>query len=160
MPGWSANERKTLFRALAGHHGRPPEEGARPSLGPHDVCTTCVSAAQAHIQAMFALLRPAPLPRRPIGELTVLAVGLAGLFVLADWIGSAEAWFSYAAPIEGDETFERYWGRAQDAAGRAVDEAGVLPALVKSFSGMAQLFPDVLTPSPVQALRRRSHARG
>jgi CRISPR-associated endonuclease/helicase Cas3 len=25
MPGWSASERKILFCALAGHHGRPPE---------------------------------------------------------------------------------------------------------------------------------------
>jgi CRISPR-associated endonuclease/helicase Cas3 len=29
MPGWSASERKILFRALAGHHGRPPAEGER-----------------------------------------------------------------------------------------------------------------------------------
>lgn len=36
MPGWSVNERKILFCALAGHHGRPPEEAARRSLGPND----------------------------------------------------------------------------------------------------------------------------
>ena len=27
----------------------------RPSLGPHDVCATCVAAAETHIQAMFAV---------------------------------------------------------------------------------------------------------
>jgi CRISPR-associated endonuclease Cas3-HD len=79
MPGWSANERKILFRALAGHHGRPPDEGVglRCSLGPHDVCEKCVAAANTHIQAMFALLRPRALPRRSRSELTILAVGLA-----------------------------------------------------------------------------------
>jgi len=150
MPGWSANERKILFCALAGHHGRPPEEGARGSLGPHDACDTCVAAAQAHIQAMFALSRPAVLPRRPASALTVLGVGIAGLFVLADWIGSAENWFPYTRPMDDDETFVRYRHQAQLAATRAVDEAGVLPAEVKHFGGISQLFPDVQTPSPVQ----------
>ncbi len=41
------------------------------------------------------------LPRRPPAELAVLGVATAGLFVLADWIGSAEAWFPYAAPLAG-----------------------------------------------------------
>jgi CRISPR-associated endonuclease/helicase Cas3 len=98
MPGWSASERKILFRALAGHHGRPPDEGERSSLGQHDVCTACVAAAQARIQAMFGLMRPTALPRRSKSELIILGVGLFGLFILADWIGSAETWFPYTAP--------------------------------------------------------------
>ena len=150
MPGWGINERKILFCALTGHHGRPPDESARRSLGPNDVCNTCVAAAQAHVHAMFALLRPAALPRRPASALTVLGVGMAGLFVLADWIGSAENWFPYTPPMEDDETFERYWRHARQAAARAVAEAGVLPAEVNHFGGMSQLFPDVRTPSPVQ----------
>jgi CRISPR-associated endonuclease/helicase Cas3 len=150
MPGWSATERKILFCALAGHHGRPPEEAARSSLGSHDVCDTCAAAAKTHIQAMFSLLRPAALPRRSASALTVLGVGLAGLFVLADWIGSAETWFSYAAPIETDETFEQYWRHAQRAAVRAVDESGISPAEVEHFGGMLHLFPNVEAPSPVQ----------
>jgi CRISPR-associated endonuclease/helicase Cas3 len=81
---------------------------------------------------------------------TVLGVGIAGLFVLADWIGSAETWFPYAPPPEDDETFERYWHHAQQAAARAVSEARVLPAEIEHFGGMSQLFPDVRTPSPVQ----------
>jgi hypothetical protein len=76
---------------------------------------------------MYSLLRTSALPRRPAGALTVLGVAVAGLFVLADWIGSAEIWFPYAAPLEGDETFERYWLLAQRAALRAVDDAGVSP---------------------------------
>jgi CRISPR-associated endonuclease/helicase Cas3 len=150
MPGWSASERKILFCALAGHHGRPPEEGARSSIGPHDVCDRCVEAAEAHIQATYSLLRPSALPRRSASALTVLGVGVAGLFVLADWIGSAEIWFPYAAPLEGDETFERSGRLAQRAAVRAVDDAGVSPADVEGFAGMSKLFPDIRTPSPMQ----------
>ena len=62
MPGWSSSERKIIFRALAGHHGRPPDEDARPSVGPYDVCAACVAAAETHIQAMFALSRSPALP--------------------------------------------------------------------------------------------------
>jgi CRISPR-associated endonuclease/helicase Cas3 len=151
MPGWSASERKILFRALAGHHGRPPDEGGRSSLGRHDVCAACMTAAQVHIQAMFTLMQPGALPHRSKSELTTVGVGLAGLFVLADWIGSAEIWFPYTASIAGDQTFERYWRLAREAAKRAIDEAGVVPARTKPFVGMSQLFPGIKTLSPVQA---------
>jgi CRISPR-associated endonuclease/helicase Cas3 len=151
LPDWRAGERKILFRALAGHHGRPPKEGERSSLGAHDVCAACVSAAEAHIKAMFALLRPSALPRRSTSQLTILAVGLAGLFVLADWIGSAETWFPYVGPIEGDPTFEHYWSRARNAAKEAVDEARITPPMVARFAGMLHLFPGIRSPSPVQA---------
>jgi CRISPR-associated endonuclease/helicase Cas3 len=150
MPEWSASERKILFCALAGHHGRPPEEGARSSIGPHDVSDVCIAAAETHIQAMYSLLRPPALPRRPAGALTVLGVAIAGLFVLADWIGSAEIWFPYTAPLGGDETFKHYWRLARHAAVRAVDHAGVSPPDVEDFGGMSKLFPDIRTPSPVQ----------
>src|SRR5262249_2796172 len=134
MPGWSASERKIIFRALAGHHGRPPQEGERNSFGRHDVCPTCETAAQIHIKTMFALMRPSALPRRPRRELSVLGVALAGLFVLADWIGSAEVWFPYTAPIAGDETFEQYWRLACEAAKRAINEAGILPSKASPFA--------------------------
>jgi CRISPR-associated endonuclease/helicase Cas3 len=151
MPGWRASERKVLFRALAGHHGKPPDEGKRPSIGPEDVCPACVAAAQEHIRAMYALLRPGALPRRSQNELTILAVGVSGLFVLADWIGSAETWFEYAAPIEGDETFDIYWRHARAAAKAAVDQAHVSPAMVQNFDGTSRFLPDGRAPTPVQA---------
>jgi CRISPR-associated endonuclease/helicase Cas3 len=151
MPGWSASERKIMFRALAGHHGRPPDEGERSSIGPHDVCTACVAAAHTHIQAMFALLQPTALPRRPRDQLIKLGVGLAGFFVLTDWIGSAEDWFPYTAPIEDEQTFARYWNLAREAATRAINDAGVLPSRTKPFAGMSQLFPSISSLSPVQA---------
>ena len=100
---------------------------------------------------MYALLRPGALLRRSQNELTILAVGVSGLFVLADWIGSAEKWFEYAAPIDGDETFDLYWLHARAAAKAAVDQAHVSPAVVQNFDGTSQFLPDGRTPSPVQA---------
>ena len=151
LPGWRASDRKILFRALAGHHGKPPEEGMRSSISPQDACSACVAAAQEHIRAMYELLRPNALPCRSQNQLTLLAVGLSGLFVLSDRIGSAERWFEYTAPIHADETFELYWQRAQAAAKAAVDQTHVSPTLVREFSGISEFIPDGRTPSPVQA---------
>jgi CRISPR-associated endonuclease/helicase Cas3 len=55
-----------------------------------------------------------------------------------------------SGPLEGDETFERYWWLAQRAATRAIDDAGISPADVENFGGMSRLFPGIRTPSPVQ----------
>ena len=153
LPDWCASERKILFRALAGHHGRPPGEGERSSLGAHDVCVACAGAAEAHIKAVFTLLQPGALPRMPTNRLTTLAVGLAGLFVLADWMGSAENWFPYTASIEGDATFEYYWRRSVESAKEAVNEARVTPSIASRFGGMSRLFEntDIRTLSPVQS---------
>jgi CRISPR-associated endonuclease/helicase Cas3 len=145
MPRWSAGERKIIFRALAGHHGRPPQEGERNSFGPHDVCAICEKAAHVHIEAMFALMQPGALPRRSRRGLSVLGVALAGLFVLADWIGSAEIWFPYTSPIADDQTFASSWQHAREAAKRAIYEAGVLPSNPSPFAGVSQLFSSIDT---------------
>ena len=56
MPGWSASERKILFRALAGHHGRPPEEGARSRSRP-DVCSSIITRRRRRRSARTAASR-------------------------------------------------------------------------------------------------------
>lgn len=151
LPEWRPSNRIVLFRALAGHHGRPPkkEDGQPPK---DDVCDVCIAAATAHIQAMYALLQPAALVRRSEDQLTALAVGLSGLFVLADWIGSSEVWFGYTAPLRDDDAFKNYWAHAQTAARHAVSAARVAPAAISRFAGLAPLFPKtrIETLSPVQ----------
>jgi CRISPR-associated endonuclease/helicase Cas3 len=158
LPDWTVNDRKILFRALAGHHGKPPDEPAQAtsSLRSHDVSDSCLEAAHTHVRSMFELMRPEPLRHRSSRDLTILAVGVSGLFVLADWIGSAENWFPYTAPIEGDDSFDAYWRHACKAARRAVDEASVSPAEVERFDGMARLFPDIRSPSALQSFAERT----
>jgi hypothetical protein len=106
---------------------------------------------QEHIRAVYELLRPDTLPCQSQNQLTLLAVGLSGLFVLSDWIGSAERWFEYTAPIAADGTFELYWRRAQAAAKVAVDQACVSSAPVREFSGISEFISEGRTPSPVQS---------
>ncbi len=80
-----------------------------------------------------------------------MALGLAGLFVLADWVGSSERWFHYTAPLEGDETLALYWDRARSTARDAIVEAGIVPAKARPFGGLRGLFTAIETKSPVQA---------
>ena len=50
---------------------------------------------------------------------------VAGIAVLADWIGSNQEWFPYFEPVRD---LGAYWNDARERAQRAVREAGVLPA--------------------------------
>ena len=74
---------------------------------------------------------------------------LAGLTILADWIGSSQRWFPYAAP---DLTLPDYWQvRALPQAQLAVEAAGILPvpvARVKNFETLMGL--PGFTPSDMQ----------
>jgi hypothetical protein len=67
MPGWRASERRILFRALAGHHGRPPEEGVgvRSSLG-RRLCRLLCGGAGAHPRDVR--VAAASRPAAPAGE--------------------------------------------------------------------------------------------
>jgi CRISPR-associated endonuclease/helicase Cas3 len=50
QPGWKAGDRMHLWRALAGHHGRPPEIADR--LPVRVFCAACQNAASQFIDAM------------------------------------------------------------------------------------------------------------
>ncbi|WP_163277858.1 HD domain-containing protein, partial [Klebsiella aerogenes] len=45
---------------------------------------------------------------------------VAGLMILADWIGSNQQWFSYEPPIHG---LDAYWALAQQRAKAAMTQA-------------------------------------
>lgn len=90
LPGWRASHRTLLFQALAGHHGRPvnPE----PPIFANTLGPACLSAAAEQVRAMLAVFQPPPLSRP--ADLAGLCWQLAGLTMLADWVGSAQRWFA------------------------------------------------------------------
>ena len=142
--------RLPLLRAVAGHHGRPPQE--RDAALPRRVaCPACIGAAGAFITAALAVLDPPPLPALAAPDRHRLAWFLAGLAVLADWLGSARRWFPPVAAA-GHADLARYWHEvALPQAGRAVAAAGVLPAPVSPLTGLTRLFPTITAPRPLQA---------
>ena len=74
---------------------------------------------------------------------------LAGLAVLADWIGSNQTWFRYRRPDDFND-LEAYWSHAREMAARAIEEAGVLPASTRNCLGYDSLIGVKATPSPMQ----------
>ena len=149
LPGWPPSARAPLIGAICGHHGRPVAE--LNSVFPRVVCAACQRAARDFATDAFAVLRPAGLPAPPDDPDPALAWWLAGLTVLADWIGSAEAWFRYHAP---DLDLARYWHEiARPQAVRAVGAAGLAPAAVRAQLTLADLVDNAaVAPSPVQRM--------
>ncbi|WP_187830432.1 CRISPR-associated helicase Cas3' [Siccirubricoccus phaeus] len=146
--GWRDSLRSPLLRAIAGHHGRPPE---MPKLPPDEtvICAACRDAAQDFGTAMAALFAPSPLPVLREAEVDRIAWHLAGLTTLADWIGSRRAWFPYAAPEAVHDPAAYFWDQALPRAAAAIAAAGLAPARPAPFQGLRGLFPIAL-PSPVQ----------
>ncbi|UFN49148.1 CRISPR-associated helicase Cas3' [Roseomonas sp. OT10] len=138
-----------LLQALAGHHGRPADDGIpnEAALGP-----LATAAAKAFVAAMRDAFRPPPLPC-PGRDRAVERLGwqLAGLVTLADWIGSRQEWFPYVAPDAVDDPAGYLLNRALPQAARAIDAAGLGAAPVAPFGGVRRLFPGIDRPTPVQS---------
>ena len=139
-----------LVSAVTGHHGAPPEhpgdEGLtalRPEFG-----QAGIEAAHAFVERARGLLGP-PQELRTLTTRNAkrASYSLAGLAVLADWIGSRQEWFPYCEPTEDLET---YWSEARKRAGRAVAEAGVVPASASRGLYYGDLLGDRASPSPMQ----------
>ncbi|MGX7703223.1 CRISPR-associated helicase Cas3' [Methylobacterium sp. Gmos1] len=150
MRGWSAAPRNRLLQPIFGHHGRPvamseswqPEDW-RPLFPP-----ASAAAALAYWRAVEALL---PAPEVPAPRAAAAAQAswlLAGLTALADWIGSNQAWFPYAAP-EADLT--AYWDEAGRRAEAALREAGLVPAPPGPRLAFAELTGLSHPPTAIQA---------
>ena len=142
-------------RAVTGHHGQPPKE--LPALNrffnmqedrsaihafADDVCTLLLSPAAARV--------PSIQDPESFWRLSVeLSWWIAGIAVLADWIGSNAAVFTYRS--EPTESLADYWPRAQLMATQALQESGVVPDKPVDELGFAALFPSIAKPSPLQA---------
>ena len=141
---------RPLISAVTGHHGKPPQLRLGESLITlrSDFGRAGIEAAHRFILealALFPLPSDLPAPQRRKWRLASHAV--AGLAVLADWIGSNQQWFRYCEPVQD---LEAYWDVALARAEHAVAEAGVLPAPV----GARLRYPDLIgadaSPSPMQ----------
>jgi CRISPR-associated endonuclease/helicase Cas3 len=132
--------------AVTGHHGQPPSEMAG-SLFAHceaeDLATAGTFAeavrplllSAASLEIMLSL--DAARHKRAAQE---LSWWLAGVSVLADWLGSNTQYFPYRAePLSLAEYWERH---AQPAAERALDESGVAPQRSAPARGLRALFAD------------------
>jgi CRISPR-associated endonuclease/helicase Cas3 len=149
--GWQDGAADPLLRAIAGHHGRPPDGG--PDFYTKDmVGEACLASARNFIADVLVLFRPAalaPPPRQGEELVAGLAWWLAGITVLADWIGSGGQ-FRYHEPTL---SLERYWHEvACPRAELAVKAAGLERTEVAPAIELADLVGELVPPSPVQRL--------
>lgn len=141
-------------RAVTGHHGQPPLSNPTQMhlhFRPQDK-----AAAHAFVDAMRQQFLP-PGEARGVsanGSAAFVRASqrvswwVAGMAVLADWIGSNATVFRYHD--EPTLSLEHYWDRALTLADQALTEAGVLPVAVRPRMGIDALFPMIQTPSPLQ----------
>lgn len=117
-PGWDQDGYQAVFGAVFGHHGRPVawdvEERAFRREDKRQAC--------AYIETMRALFAPPDVPEPQARAKASLL--LAGFAVLADWLGSNQAYFPYD-PVE--EGVAAYWSKARRQAYTAVTEARLSP---------------------------------
>lgn len=141
-------------RTSVGHHGKPPEENGGGGLLalrawefflPEDR-----QAASAFVADVAAWLLPDGIPQPGRRECEVLrrhAWRLAGMAVLADWIGSNQDFFHYRSkPCD----LREYWSTAQLQAQRAVRAAGLIANPLKAWPNPLQLFDYLQRPTPLQ----------
>ncbi|MBW8831478.1 MAG: CRISPR-associated helicase Cas3' [Burkholderiales bacterium] len=158
--GWFGNDLDYFdgiaywVRAVTGHHGQPPlshVQFMQDHFRPRDV-----AAVHSFVDAMRTmLLTPAaaslPQAQDAIGFLKAskdLSWWVAGLAVLADWIGSNSDVFVYRD--EPRTSIGNYWVEALALARHALLHSGVLPVGRQVLRSFGELFPTIAQPSPLQ----------
>ncbi|OAI64385.1 CRISPR-associated protein Cas3 [Ralstonia solanacearum] len=142
-------------QTAVGHHGMPPQDTAGGGLLPLQLHTFYLpedmDAAVAFANAVAPFLLPSDIPvpgRAQRQTLLRHAWRLAGLAVLADWLGSNQEHFRYCVH---PQDLSVYWREvAQPAAARAVCMAGLSDQAVSPWQGSQALFPYLVSPTPLQ----------
>lgn len=143
-------------RTVTGHHGQPPKEDGSwyRHFHQHDdpvaifEFTTDVRNLifADHKAAIPTTLDAVSFERASQG----VSWWVAGLAVLADWLGSNTDYFSYRADIESPLSLREYWEGAKRQATVALDDSGVLPVPTRRALPCDVLFPGIATLSPLQ----------
>lgn len=141
-------------RSVVGHHGKPPEETASGGLFSLDASDFFLrsdrQAACAFVEEVVVWLWPADIPSPGREQLLALrrhAWKVAGLSVLADWLGSNQDFFPYhSKPMP----LQRYWSYALGQAERVVEAAGLQGHAVRDWQNPQALFGHICTLTPLQ----------
>lgn len=143
------------MRSAVGHHGMPPREaggGGLIALSAEDyfVHADCL-AARAFVAEIADWLLPEslPAPRRETSRiLSRHSWRLAGLAVLADWLGSNQSFFPYRAE---PRALPEYWAaHACSQAERALLHAGLHSQPLRHWESPTTLFDYLSEPTPLQ----------
>ncbi|GAB6080003.1 CRISPR-associated helicase Cas3' [Hydrogenophilus hirschii] len=135
------------MRVVTGHHGQPPGENLTGLLRDHFEAED-IAAAEAFLQTVLELVGADSLPKVALPPEATW--WLAGLTVLADWLGSNIEFFPYCDAIL---PLCDYWKCALEQAERAVEATGLSSDPPSEDFTLAKCFADPpanLTPTPLQ----------
>ncbi len=152
-----------IFAQIAfGHHGIPPSSDGRSMRFLFE--SNDIAALDSFCNECIDLFIPDPLRdirsisalqknefKVFINTLRRLSWELAGLYVIADWIVSAEDFWLRDGKTE-EVSVKNYWKSIHNLAKKAVKDAGVLSSKPSRKNGLTQVFPAFAdSPTPLQA---------
>ncbi|AZG07070.1 CRISPR-associated helicase Cas3' [Pigmentiphaga sp. H8] len=160
--GWFGPDSVSLMRAIdhwvravTGHHGQPPSESVE-NPWPHFVSPDDHRAIRQFVDHMRELFladmdweAPCFVDVDAFEDASrELSWWIAGVAVLADWVGSNQDYFPYR---DDEVSLAEYWTQAQKLAADACEAIGVLPVEARQRVTFVELFPALTQPSPLQA---------
>lgn len=143
------------MRTAVGHHGMPPQESEAGGLLSLSIKDSFLRedrlAVRAFVAEVARWLLPEGIPdpgREQLRTICRHAWRLAGLAVLADWLGSNQEFFPYRSR---PQALDEYWrGQALPQADDAVRHAGLQAHAIRHWTQPAAMFPYLCEPTPLQ----------
>ncbi|MCY4302262.1 MAG: CRISPR-associated helicase Cas3' [Aestuariivita sp.] len=140
--------RQTLYAAVSGHHGGPPElddgSGNKQQRWEEAIGSEALDTIPEVIAAVANLFPEASLRDLSTAAAKKLSWKVSGLTIQADWIGSNTDWFNLQSP---EIVIDSYWQEALRRATDSVADAGLHGAAVRPKSSILQ---GLTTPRPMQ----------
>ena len=145
------------MRAVTGHHGQPPKIVGE-FWEQHFHCREDSAAIFDFVAEMRSLLvddAVAAIPTAQDSETfhrvsVELSWWIAGLAVLADWLGSNTDFFGDGPVPAQPVHLATYWEHAARGAATALDASGISQTASVGELSFAEIFPDIVAPSPLQ----------
>lgn len=141
--------------AIAGHHGRPPRNDSNAALLLRDnFPPEVIGAIKAFVFEIVSLFLPSgcPVPENEKGlteKYKQVSWLVAGLAVVADWLGSNSLWFPF---INTQINLSDYWNAiAIPQAEKAVVESGLAGVRASAFHSISDLFDYIARPTYLQS---------
>jgi len=143
--------------AVTGHHGEPPDAAGASLYAHFDACDEAAAAAFVAEARQLLVPHTAVAAFRERSAQEAVEIGrrcswwVAGIAVLADWLGSNTDFFPY---LSERRPLPEYWSQsALPQAQRAIDTAGVLPQPVSLGNQLQDIFTRERIPTltPLQA---------
>jgi CRISPR-associated endonuclease/helicase Cas3 len=132
------------FAASSGHHGRPPKIAIHSYFDTNQFPVDDAVTFAQEVKGVCGISSDIGFLLLEEQLMKELSWSIAGLLVLADWIGSNTRWFPFQ---ETKQSLHDYWNRtALPQARIAIDECGVLPVRPACVLNVRQLFNKEATP--------------